>query len=242
MTVPDKLIDRACNYKRVTSRPSYLSGVGTVIEGRTDGRLVRGERTRRAILQHAVHVASADGLEGLSLARLGTELDISKSGVFAHFGSKEDLQLATVRAAARLYLDRIIAPALQQPAGLARVWQLCALRLEFYQQRALPGGCFFMAVGAEVASRPGAVRDEVARLQTEWANVHLAALADAVDNGDLRAGVDPEQLWFELDAMANRAVLDQQLLSRDAGLARARHGMLARLRASSTRPDELPEA
>jgi AcrR family transcriptional regulator len=215
--------------------------VDPVIEGRTDGRLVRGERTRRAILAHAVHVASADGLEGLSLARLGTELAISKSGVFAHFGSKEDLQLATVRAAARLYVERIVAPGLAAPAGLAQVWQLCSLRLDFYRRRDLPGGCFFMAVNAEVASRPGPVRDEVARLQTAWADVHLIALQDAVRNGELHDGTDVEQLWFELDALANRAVLDQQLLSRDAGVARAHRGILNRLHAVSTHPDDLPD-
>jgi AcrR family transcriptional regulator len=212
-----------------------------VIHTKSDGRIVRGERTRRAILQHAVHLASADGLEGLSLARLGAELDISKSGVFAHFGSKEDLQLATVRAAAGLYADRIVVPALQAPAGLAQLWRLCTLRLDFYQRRDLPGGCFFMAVGAEVASRPGPVRDEVARLQTQWAGVHMTALKEAVNGGELAADADLDQLWFELDALANRAVLDQQLLDCGAGVARARRGILDRLRSASTRPSELPE-
>src|SRR5882672_9711225 len=90
-----------------------------------DGRVERGDQTRRAILDRAAAIASVEGLEGLSIGRLAAELDVSKSGLFAHFGSKEELQLATVRWAGKVFVAEVIAPALRSPAGLRRLWRLC---------------------------------------------------------------------------------------------------------------------
>src|SRR6266540_152098 len=100
-------------------------------ETRTDGRVVRGERTRRVILQRAMDLASIDGLERLSIGRLATDLDVSKSGVITHFGSKEELQLATVRAAVDVFTEHVVRPALKTPAGLRRLWRPCELWLDY---------------------------------------------------------------------------------------------------------------
>ena len=98
--------------------------LGSGLVEKVDGRLARGDQTRRAVLRRAVDIASVDGLEGLSIGRLATELGISKSGLFAHFGSKEELQLATVRAARRIYADNVVVPTYEIEPRLGRVWTL----------------------------------------------------------------------------------------------------------------------
>src|ERR1043166_4628074 len=125
-------------------------------------RKAQGERTRRAILETAVHIASAEGLEGLTIGRLATELSMSKSGLFAHFGSKEELQLATVEAARDIFVREVIRPAFEAPKGVARLWGLCDVWLEYVRREVFRGGCFFAAAAAEFDGRPGAVRDRIA--------------------------------------------------------------------------------
>ncbi|HZX06025.1 TetR/AcrR family transcriptional regulator, partial [Kribbella sp.] len=133
---------------------------------KVDGRLVRGDQTRRAVLRRSVDIASVDGLEGLSIGRLAADLGISKSGLFAHFGSKEELQLATIRAARRIYADTVVTPAFETEPGLGRVWALSWCWLEYSRERVFPGGCFFQKVSHEYAGREGAVRD--ALLEVHW--------------------------------------------------------------------------
>ena len=106
---------------------------------KVDGRLVRGDQTRRAVLRRSVDIASVDGLEGLSIGRLATELGISKSGLFAHFGSKEELQLATIRAARRIYADNVVTPAFEVEPGVGRVWALSTHWLDVLAAPGVPG-------------------------------------------------------------------------------------------------------
>ena len=127
-----------------------------------DGRIARGERTRVAVLDAAVAMASVDGLEAMSLARLAEATGVSKSGLFAHWPDKESLQLAVVAHAARQWTDHVITPALAAPRGVRRLWALHERRLEFYAAGILPGGCFFVASRAEFDDRPGPVRDRTA--------------------------------------------------------------------------------
>src|SRR5918998_6931006 len=167
-----------------------------------DGRKVRGDRTRRAILSAAVNVASVEGLEGLSIGRLATELEMSKSGLFAHFGSKEELQVSTVRAAAAIFAHRVIVPAEQQfEPGIVRLLGMLDMWLDYMERGIFEGGCFFAAATVEMDGRPGPVRDAVAMQMTRWAT----ALADyarvAIDRGELEPDCDPDQLAFELDAL-----------------------------------------
>src|SRR5213076_106571 len=160
----------------------------------TDRRRLRGMRTRQAILVHAARVGSAEGLEAVSLQRLAGDLGISKSGLFAHFGSKEELHMATIEAAAQIFTDEVLRPALQVPRGLGRVWALCNSWLSYLERGVFPGGCFFWAVEEEFDSRrPGPVRDSVLEKKNYWSYSLQRAVREAQQAGEIEAGVDPEQ-------------------------------------------------
>src|SRR5215471_353123 len=127
-------------------------------------RTPQASKTRREILRTAMDVASAEGLEGLSIGRLATELEMSKTGIFAHFGSKEQLQLATVDAAKQVFLEQIVQPALKHARGKARLMAMLENWIGYVERIVFRGGCFFAAASAEFDSRPGAVRDVIANL------------------------------------------------------------------------------
>ena len=112
-------------------------------DAKIDKRVQRGEESRRAVLGRAMQIASAEGLEGLSIGRLATDLHVSKSGVFMHFGSKEELQLATIRAARRVFADHVTSPALTVPPGIGRLWRLSTGFFDYSASRVFAGGCFF---------------------------------------------------------------------------------------------------
>jgi AcrR family transcriptional regulator len=172
----------------------------------TDRRRLRGIRTRRAILDHAAKVGSAEGLEAVSLQRLADDLGMSKSGLFAHFGSKEELHLATIEAAAQTFTDEVIRPALDVPRGVGRVWALCNAWLSYVERGVFPGGCFFWAVAEEFDSRkPGPVRDSVLEKKAYWSYSLARATKEAQAVGEIDAGVDPEQLAWELDSLLGGA-------------------------------------
>jgi AcrR family transcriptional regulator len=216
--------------------PAAGRGRGNASPTPTDGRLARGERTRAAVLRRAADIASVDGLDGLSLGRLAADLHISKAGVFAHFGSKEDLQLATVRAAVDRFVAEVVAPALDAPDGLDRLCGLCARWLAYARSGVFPGGCFFLSVAAEFDARPGRVRDEVARARRDWLATYEGAVAAAQRLGQLDPGEDPARLAFELDALGMAANLHAQLCDDRGAYDWARTAMIARLRAAATDP------
>jgi AcrR family transcriptional regulator len=194
---------------------------------KVDGRLVRGDQTRRAVLRRSVDIASVDGLEGLSIGRLATELGISKSGLFAHFGSKEELQLATIRAARRIYADNVVTPAYEVEPGLARVWAMSVHWLDYSERRVFPGGCFFEKVSHEFAARTGPVQESLAAVHAEWMELLETTVAAAVDQGEI--AVDPGQLAFELNAYFEGANL-ASLLHADLKLyEQARQAVRTRL-------------
>lgn len=209
------------------------------METRVDGRLVRGDQTRRLVLRKAVDIASVDGLEGLSIGRLAKELDASKSGVFAHFGSKEELQLATIRAARRIYADAVVEPALTVEPGLARVWTLSESWLEYSRRRVFPGGCFFAKASHEYGARRGPVHDYLAEVNQEWMQLIEQTIVAAIDRGELEA--DPGQLAFELNAYYDSANMASLLRDNDDTVyERARQSIRARLEAAATAGTALP--
>src|SRR5215469_15446942 len=167
-----------------------------------DGRFERGERTRRQILNLAVNLASAEGLEGLSIGKLASKLRMSKSGLFASFGSKEDLQLATIEHARQIFIDVVVRKALMAPRGLPRLWALCDSWLDYAGRRVFRGGCFFTAASAEFDGRPGRIRDRIAALMKEWLQTLAVAIRKAQDAGHLHADADPTQLAFEINSLA----------------------------------------
>ncbi|MBM9618008.1 TetR/AcrR family transcriptional regulator [Streptomyces zhihengii] len=207
---------------------------------RTDGRIERGDRTRRLILRRTVDIASVEGLEGLSLGRLATELGLSKSGVFALFGSKEDLQLATVRAAGRIFLDHVVVPVAELAPGTDRVWRLCTGWLAYSRDRVFRGGCFFAFVSAEYASREGRVRDAVAAARAEWHSFLERTLSEARQAGELSRDADVPQLAFEIAALLEAANTASVLDGDPSGYGKAASGILSRLRASATAAARLP--
>jgi AcrR family transcriptional regulator len=195
----------------------------------------KGERTRNAILETAVHISSAEGLEGLTIGRLASELAMSKSGLFAHFGSKEDLQVATVEAARSIFIREVIKPAFAAEVAILRLWKLCDDWLSYVQSGVFRGGCFFAAAASEFDSRPGPVRDRIAAIMQEW----LATLRDTVkaaqDAGQLERKLDPIQLAFEFNSLELGANWAFQLYRDKQAFVRARRAILERLRRHATR-------
>ena len=199
----------------------------------TDRRLLRGERTRQAILSHASRLASAEGLEAVSLQRLASDLGISKSGLFAHFGSKEELQLATIDAARRRFVDHVVRPSRSLPRGRARLEALLEDWLRYFRAEVFPGGCFFCSVQAEFDSRPdNAVREVVTEDMHQFLAFLEREIAKAQQTGELDPSVEPAQLAFEFDALGSAANQQFQLMHDRTVFDRAATGMRSRLKAA----------
>ena len=177
--------------------------------------LTKGERTRNAILEKAAALATEEGLEPLSIGRLAEATGMSKSGLFAHFGSKEELQLATVDHAAARFVAEVIAPAREAPRGLARVWALCDHMIDYAERQVFPGGCFFAATSFEFNNRPGAVRDRIQEMLASWLSYLEHAVEQAQETGELDATASAREIAFQLDAFAQAANAQFQLF-RDA--------------------------
>jgi AcrR family transcriptional regulator len=190
-----------------------------------------GERTRGAILRAAASLATVDGLEGLSIGNLAAAIGMSKSGLYAHFGSKQELQLATVQEAGRIFAEEVVQPALAAPAGLAQLAAVCEAFFEHLQRRTFPGGCFFAGAALEMGTRPGPVKEAVAGFQAGFVDLLRGFAAAAIEQHELRADEDPDQLAFELNGVIlaadanfvlhdNPAVLDlaRQVVRRRLGL------------------------
>src|SRR6266581_4249093 len=151
----------------------------------------KGEATRLAILDHAVRFASQVGLSGISIGRLAGDLGLSKSGLFAHFQSKETLQIQVLEAAADRFVKEVIRPALAQPRGEPRLRALFERWLAWAKSQKMPGGCLFVAAAVELDDRPGPVRDKLVRLQLEWLGVIANVVKTGVAERELRANIDP---------------------------------------------------
>jgi len=164
-----------------------------------------GERSRRAILDAAARLATIEGIDGLSVGGLAKSIGMSKSGLYAHFGSKEELQLATIDTAEDVFNADVIEPAMQGDDGLPRVQALCERFLSHVERGVFPGGCFFNSVAAELDTQPGPVRDRIAAFLAEWMGLMAKSLATAQRQGDLDADADVEQIAFELNAMLAQA-------------------------------------
>jgi AcrR family transcriptional regulator len=193
----------------------------------------KGVRSRQAILRAAASLATIDGLEGLSIGNLASQIGMSKSGLYAHFASKEELQLATVETAKEIFDADVVERAAGIDDPLARIRSLCRAFLDHIERRVFPGGCFFASVAAEFDTHPGAVRDRIAELQLEWTNGIQALIEEAQARGQLRADEDPASLAFELDSFIltgnTRFVLNDDAVY----IARARAAIDRRLDAAS---------
>ena len=160
-----------------------------------------GQRSRSAILHASARLATIEGLNGLSIGGLADHIGMSKSGLYAHFKSKEELQLATIDTASEIFAAEVVEPAAAAPAGLARVWALSNEFLAHLERGVFPGGCFFASVAAEIDTRPGRVRDRIVEFIEGWVGELLQAVKDAQAAGEIDPAEDAQQLTFEIDAM-----------------------------------------
>ena len=192
---------------------------------------MKGARTKHSILERAVDIASLDGLEGLTIGRLAEELEMSKSGLFAHFGSKEELQLATVEAARQRFVDSMFRPALKAARGYPRLLAICRSWLEYIKRGVFPGGCFFAAASFEFDGRPGPIRDAVVEAMDVWLDALEKAIRMAKDEGHLDKRVDVKQLAFEINAIFFGANFSYQMRDDKRAIGRAWKAIEDRLEA-----------
>src|SRR5436190_14017560 len=197
------LYDRSC----------YLVNMPQSRKPRADG-----ERTREAIVREAVSLATLDGLEGLSIGNLAGALDMSKSGIYAHFGSKQDLQLATVEEAGRIFQAEVIEPALAAAPGVAQLVAVCDAFFDHLMRRTFPGGCFFAGAVLEMGTRPGPVKEQIAAFQGGFTALIRQFVVAAIDQLELDADEDPDALTFELNGIILAANSSYVLRDDDAQL------------------------
>jgi len=194
---------------------------------KVDARRVRGDVTRRRIVTLAADLASVRGLDDVSVAELAAELSLSKSGVHALFGTKEELELAVIAAASTRFIDAVVEPTLviAPRPGRDRLHALVEHWLGYVERREFPGGCFVTHCLTEFAARPGAVRDALLQLKHEWLALLEQQLSAAVsEDGLTLADPDPAQTAFEIDALLV-AGNNWCLLGEENALSRARHGV-----------------
>lgn len=176
-----------------------------------DRPLSAGQSTRQKILEKAAAIASLHGLEGLTVGQLSKELELSKSGLFAHFGSKEELQMAVVNYASRRFIEEIVRPALERDRGLERLKAMVDLWLAYVERSVFPGGCFFAAASLEFDGRPGAVREKINEVTAWWFQALEGEIREAQKRGELRKSESSDLLAFRLHAYAQEANWGSQM-------------------------------
>jgi AcrR family transcriptional regulator len=190
-----------------------------------------GERSRAAILHEAARLATVDGLDGLSLAHLANAVGMSKSGLFAHFRSKQELQLATVEAASAIFDEQVIEPAAAARPGVARLRAYVERFLGHVEDGVFPGGCFFVSAVSELDAHPGPVRDGAMAFSQRWLGLLAEEVATAQAAGELDPGADPTQIAFELNAYMVLGNMQFVATAHPAALDRVRRAVDNRLAA-----------
>ena len=204
-------------------------------QGRPRKRRSDGEKSRAAILDEATRLATIEGIGGLSIGRLAEAVGMSKSGLYAHFRSKEELQLAIVDTASELFADQVVAPSEHASSALARLEILADRYLHYIEIDNFPGGCFFASVLAEVDMHPGAVRDRLVAFLGDWLGRLEAGVHDAQAEGSIRADEDAAQLAFEIEAALFLANAQYVVTHTRAPLDRARTSIERRLAAATAK-------
>jgi AcrR family transcriptional regulator len=198
----------------------------------------KGEQTRALILNEAVTLAGQVGLSGLSIGSLASRLGLSKSGLFAHFGSKEDLQLQTLKQAQALFLEQVVSPALKEAQGLPRLAALVSNWLKAIDRAELPAARLVLAAAAEYDDRPGAVRDALVAGQRELRGALAKAIRLAIDEGHLKADTDPWQITFDVFGIVLAAHHDLRLLGDSRAPDRARAALTRLIAAHRAAPGQ----
>jgi AcrR family transcriptional regulator len=188
-----------------------------------------GERSRNAILSEAGRLATVEGIDGLSIARLAQAVGMSKSGLFAHFGSKEELQLATIEAATEVFESHVLAPAAATSSGIERLRALTAAYLRYIEGDVFPGGCFFASALSEVDTHPGPVRERLVAFLVDWLGRLESAVREAQAEGSIDGDEDPAQIVFEIEAALILANAQFVVAHTPAPIERARRAIERRI-------------
>ena len=204
---------------------------GRAANPESDGRRSRadGARSRQAILNAATELATVEGLDGLSIARLAEQVGMSKSGLFAHFRSKEDLQIATIDAAADMFEREVWQPGRAAPPGARRVLSVSEAFLSYLERAVFPGGCFFVAAAAELDAKEGPVRDHLRNVYSRILEALAEVVREAQAMGEIDATEDVAQLTYELDSLMLGANFAYVFFRDPAALDRARVAIRRRL-------------
>jgi AcrR family transcriptional regulator len=192
----------------------------------------KGEVSRATILLAAAKLATTRGLDGLSIGDLAAEVGMSKSGLYAHFKSKEELELATIETAAAIFDREVLQPAARAQAGTERLWALVDAFLSHLERKVYPGGCFFAAVASELDTRPGAARDRVVAMLGGWQSLFRQCILDAQASGEIDPQAEVAQTAFEIQAMLLAGNFQFVMTNDPIRLTQARKGVehaLARL-------------
>ena len=195
----------------------------------------KGATTREAILARSYALACVNGLEGLTIGGVAEQVGMSKSGVFAHFGSREDLQLATLDLGGELFIRDVLLPALKEKRGLPRLRAIYANWSEWVRHED-DGGCLFLAAASEYDDRPGPIRDRVVQQQADWREQLARAVQLAVDSGELATDTDPAQMAFEIYALALAVHHDAGLSGYTEAAARGERAFERLIRAYAPAP------
>jgi len=191
--------------------------------------MAEARETRAAIVERAVEVSSVEGLEGLTIGRLATDLRMSKSGVLGHFGTKEALQLSALEAAIEKFRREVWEPTADAEPGLARLLAICDAWISYLERGVFPGGCFLSAASCEFDGRAGPVRAAIVDAMSRWYRALEGQVRIAIDAGDLPEGSDPKAIAFQLNALAMGANQALQLFDDRRALELARGAMRATL-------------
>lgn len=192
----------------------------------------KGEETRQAILDEAIQVASQDGLRGLTIGQLAAHIEMSKSGLFAHFKSKESLQREVLEHARQRFIDSVMRPALAAPRGRTRLDTLFDHWLTWTNDE-LNGGCIFVAAASELDDRPGPVRDALVRSERDWLDSIATIAGTAISEGEFRSDVDVEQFAYELHGIMLSHHHASRLLRDERAPERARRAYESLVEAAS---------
>jgi AcrR family transcriptional regulator len=197
--------------------------VATGVTNMASKSLRKGEQTRAAILEVALDLASRDGLEGLTIGLLADKMGMSKSGVFAHFGSREDLQIAVLKLYNHLFEQDVFYPSLKMPRGLPRLREMFSRWIKRVSVE-IASGCIYISGAVEYDDRPGAIRDELDQMVSTLQNALRRCVQLSVDAGHLRADTDPQQMVFEMYGLVLALHHDARFIKRPGSVERAHNG------------------
>ena len=197
-------------------------------------RSSKGAETRRKILAHAMGIAAREGLAGLTIGRLARDLEMSKSGLFAHFRSKRRLEMATINEARKLFTDQVLSPARLANEGIERLWVLCDSWLAHIERRVFPGGYFFTGAFFECAERSGAIEEEISRMAREWWETLSSAVRKAQEHKEINSADDARRISFDLNGILIATYWTYLVEKDNKVLGEARVAIIAKLEGLAT--------